>query len=77
MLQLDPLNTGVINEDQFVTNVLNNYDEYELSEILIVDLIPAEGVGLEELNMHSRKDISINNSNKRFDKRANQVGKTQ
>lgn len=42
MKQLDPEATGNIAEQQFVTNVLKNYDEFELNEILTVDMIPRE-----------------------------------
>ena len=75
MLQLDPLNTGAVHEDQFVVNVLKNYDEYELSEILVVDLIPLEGVGLQDLSMRP-KDIkspkqSYKSSSQHFDNTKN------
>lgn len=49
MEQLDPEKTGKISEEQFVKNTLKNYDEYELSEILIIDLIPREA--LEEMTI--------------------------
>ncbi len=71
MKQLDPLNTGAVHEDQFVVNILKNYDEYELSEILVIDIIPLEGVGLEELNIRPKEVTSpkqsFKNSSQRFE----------
>ncbi len=72
MLQLDPLNTGAIHEDQFVVNILKHYDEYELSEILVVDLIPLEGVGLEELKIR-RKETSPKQSYRNSSQRVENV----
>lgn len=73
MSQLDPDRTGKILEMQFVTNTLKNYDEYELSEILIIDLIPNEA--LEQLNIEpklsSDKNTSNNNQNRNITSNTN------
>ena len=49
MSQLDPENTGFVTETQFIQNIKENYDDYELDEILSFALIPEEA--LEEVNM--------------------------
>lgn len=66
MEQLDPEKTGKITEEQFVRNTLKNYDEYELSEILIIDLIPKEA--LEEMTIVSKdsNESYTRNNNKGY-----------
>lgn len=49
MRQLDTKNTGRINETQFISNIVRNYSDVELSKILKYDLIPNEV--LDEANM--------------------------
>ena len=42
MSQLDPKNTGKVNENQFVKNIKKNYKPDELQEYLSFTLIPDE-----------------------------------
>jgi hypothetical protein len=56
MKQLDPDATGNIQEHQFVTNVLKNYDEFELNEILTVDMIPKEVLENSEVPMNDPRE---------------------
>lgn len=49
MKQLDTKKTGSINETQFVTNIIRNYSDNQISEMLKFDLIPNEV--LDDANM--------------------------
>lgn len=42
MTQLDPKNTGKINESHFVKNIKKNYDINVLEEVLDFSLVPSD-----------------------------------
>lgn len=69
MNQLDPGKTNSITESQFVEEILKNYDEYELSEIIVSELIPKET--LDELNMHPKISTDSNDVMKNIRSKTN------
>lgn len=69
MVQLDPKRTNNITESQFVDEILKNYDEYELSEIIVSELIPKNT--LEELNMHPKISSDSNDVMKNIRSKTN------
>ena len=69
MVQLDPKRTNNITESQFVEEILKNYDEYELSEIIVSELIPKNT--LEELNMHPKISSDSNDVMKNIRSKTN------